>query len=370
METKTSSRTGIQAPADFLGSDQGLQPALHPLPRYSNGTEFSDRSPDRKRARHHRADCRFRESHPGAERRRAALPFRHFPSRALCHGRGFAWPWRRTERWSQRKSRSKIVEAGVKRVSISLDGADAADARYLPRNSRSIRSRHLWLAQSERARACRCRSTRPSPATMRTSCPTCSKWRRSLGADALHTFLLVPVGCGVDIASRADGSAGRIRADAELVLRSLAGRRDRIEGNLRAALLPRGAAAPSGGAQAAAAAAARAAIIDAVATWPGDRSDRDGACPGSDRIIFKPKRKSHRPSAGHPGGHPGGHPDGMNAMTKGCLAGTGVCFISHEGEVFPCGYLPAIAGDLRKAAVCRHLERTRRCSTQLRDTIT
>ena len=38
----------------------------------------------------------------------------------------------------------------------------------------------------------------------------------------------------------------------------------------------------------------------------------------------------------------------MNAMTKGCLAGTGVCFISHEGEIFPCGYLPALAGDLRK----------------------
>jgi radical SAM protein with 4Fe4S-binding SPASM domain len=29
-------------------------------------------------------------------------------------------------------------------------------------------------------------------------------------------------------------------------------------------------------------------------------------------------------------------------------AGTGVCFISHEGEVYPCGYLPVIAGDLRK----------------------
>ena len=38
----------------------------------------------------------------------------------------------------------------------------------------------------------------------------------------------------------------------------------------------------------------------------------------------------------------------MNAMTKGCLAGTGVCFLSFEGEVFPCGYLPAMAGDLRK----------------------
>ena len=47
-------------------------------------------------------------------------------------------------------------------------------------------------------------------------------------------------------------------------------------------------------------------------------------------------------------GHPGTHPSGMNAMTKGCLAGTAVCFISHQGEVYPCGYLPALAGDLRK----------------------
>lgn len=38
----------------------------------------------------------------------------------------------------------------------------------------------------------------------------------------------------------------------------------------------------------------------------------------------------------------------MNAMTKGCLAGTAVRFISHQGEVFPGGYLPARAGDLRK----------------------
>lgn len=34
--------------------------------------------------------------------------------------------------------------------------------------------------------------------------------------------------------------------------------------------------------------------------------------------------------------------------TKGCLAGQGVCFISHKGEVFGCGYLPVAAGDLRK----------------------
>jgi radical SAM protein with 4Fe4S-binding SPASM domain len=55
-----------------------------------------------------------------------------------------------------------------------------------------------------------------------------------------------------------------------------------------------------------------------------------------------------RPSHAAPNGHPGGHPGGMNAMTKGCLAGTGVCFISHQGEIYPCGYLPVLAGSLKQ----------------------
>lgn len=42
---------------------------------------------------------------------------------------------------------------------------------------------------------------------------------------------------------------------------------------------------------------------------------------------------------------------GMAAMTKGCLAGTGVCFISHKGKVQPCGYLPIEAGDVKKDTV-------------------
>ena len=33
-------------------------------------------------------------------------------------------------------------------------------------------------------------------------------------------------------------------------------------------------------------------------------------------------------------------------MTRGCLAGTGVCFISHRGDVQPCGYLPLLAGNV------------------------
>lgn len=42
---------------------------------------------------------------------------------------------------------------------------------------------------------------------------------------------------------------------------------------------------------------------------------------------------------------------GMAAMTKGCLAGTGVFFISHKGKVQPCGYLPVESGDLTKQTV-------------------
>jgi radical SAM protein with 4Fe4S-binding SPASM domain len=44
----------------------------------------------------------------------------------------------------------------------------------------------------------------------------------------------------------------------------------------------------------------------------------------------------------------GANHHGMNAMTRGCLAGTGVCFVSHLGVVQPCGYLPVAAGDLRQ----------------------
>jgi radical SAM protein with 4Fe4S-binding SPASM domain len=38
----------------------------------------------------------------------------------------------------------------------------------------------------------------------------------------------------------------------------------------------------------------------------------------------------------------------LHSITKGCLAGTAVCFVSHDGEVFPCGYLPVSAGNVRQ----------------------
>jgi len=32
--------------------------------------------------------------------------------------------------------------------------------------------------------------------------------------------------------------------------------------------------------------------------------------------------------------------------SRGCLAGVGVIFVSHSGEVFPCGYLPVSCGSI------------------------
>jgi len=75
-----------------------------------------------------------------------------------------------------------------------------------------------------------------------------------------------------------------------------------------------------------------------VAEHPSHIGPTEMIMPGGTGISLKP---SH-------GVHPGSHPSDMSATTKGCLAGTAVCFVSHEGEVFPCGYLPVIAGDLRK----------------------
>ena len=37
---------------------------------------------------------------------------------------------------------------------------------------------------------------------------------------------------------------------------------------------------------------------------------------------------------------------GLDAVTRGCLGGTGFCFISHRGVVQPCGFLDVNCGDV------------------------
>jgi heme b synthase len=41
---------------------------------------------------------------------------------------------------------------------------------------------------------------------------------------------------------------------------------------------------------------------------------------------------------------------GLDAVTRGCLAGTGFCFVSHRGIVQPCGYLQTPCGDVTQTS--------------------
>ena len=40
---------------------------------------------------------------------------------------------------------------------------------------------------------------------------------------------------------------------------------------------------------------------------------------------------------------------GLDAVSRGCLGGVGFCFISHRGQVQPCGYLELDCGNVRQA---------------------
>jgi radical SAM protein with 4Fe4S-binding SPASM domain len=234
-----------------------------------------------------------------------------------------------------------IVDAGVKRVSISLDGADAITHdtfRGIPgafeaavRGLRNLKA----LGMSVQINMTIARHNAHQ-------LPEVLKLARNLGADALHTFLLVPVGCGVDIAAEQmvppeeyermlnwfydQSLEGGIELKATCAPHYFRVVRQRRATDRRAS---------ESLTQIAQAQASPAATNPAI-------GPTEMTMPGSTGIAIKPK------GIGQPMGHPGGHPSDLNAMTKGCLAGTGVCFISHEGEVYPCGYLPVIAGDLRK----------------------
>jgi len=232
-----------------------------------------------------------------------------------------------------------IADAGVKRVSISLDGADAVThdtfrgipgafdaALYGFRNLKDVGMSVQINTTVARHNA--------------HQLPQVLELAKTIGADALHTFLLVPVGCGVDIAAEQ-------MVPPEEYERMLNWFYDQsLEGGieLKATCAPhyfRVVRQRRVADRHAAEAAAKAAPTSSPHPEIGPT---DMLMPGGTGISLKPQG----PPPGHHTGHPSGHPNDMNAMTKGCLAGTGVCFISHEGEVFPCGYLPVIAGDLRR----------------------
>lgn len=215
---------------------------------------------------------------------------------------------------------AKIKEAGIRRVSISFDGADAPTHDIF----RGKGAFDLAIAGMEHLREI------GVPYQINTTVarhnvhqmPETLNLAKRIGAVALHLFLLVPVGCGVEIADDQQITA----EEYEEVLNWM------YDAEMAGGIELKATCAPH---------------YFRIVRQRQAEERRQGI------IRQRPESMHRQKQAG--GGHPGGngHPGGrhaMNAMTKGCLAGTGVAFVSHRGEVFPCGYLPVEAGNVRREA--------------------
>jgi radical SAM protein with 4Fe4S-binding SPASM domain len=150
-----------------------------------------------------------------------------------------------------------------------------------------------------------------------------------LGADALHIFMLVPVGCGMELSPD-------IMLDPDDYEKALNWIYDKsLEGklHLKATCAPHYFRVMRQRAKA-----------DGKPMPQHAHPHKNMSGVGSDGVG---SNDAHRHSdTPHSAPH-GAHAD-MTAMTKGCLAGQSVCFVSHEGEVFPCGYLPVSSGNVKQ----------------------
>ena len=224
---------------------------------------------------------------------------------------------------------AKIADAGFSRVAISLDGAVPTTHdrfRGLP-GSHALALRGLRNLRAEGV-SVQINSTiaRHNVAEL----PDLLDLALAIDADALHLFMLVPVGCGLEIAP-----AEMLPADEyERVLHWFDEQSKTCPIDLKATCAPHYYRI-------------RAQRIEEERSR-GDLTSTFIA-PGT-KAKAAPVFTSHAGAAhGHPDGHPHAHGGGqaLSAMTRGCLAGTSVCFISNEGAVYPCGYLPVSAGDTR-----------------------
>ncbi len=230
----------------------------------------------------------------------------------------------------------EIKRAGVRRVSVSFDGADAP-THDIFRGKGAFDAARKGIEELKRIDV---------PFQINTTVaqhnahqmPETLALAKGMGAAALHLFLLVPVGCGVEIAEDQ-----QIQADKyEEILNWM------YDAEMEGGIELKATCAPH---------------YFRIARQRQAQERRQGIVRERPASMHRQKHAGGHP-AGHPGGHPAGHPGGhpaghpgatgdengrhaMNAMTKGCLAGTGVCFVSHRGEVFPCGYLPVEAGNIR-----------------------
>jgi heme b synthase len=188
----------------------------------------------------------------------------------------------------------KIRKAGIERASISIDGKDAHSHDGF-RGIAGAFDRAIQGIEYLRQEGIPFQINTTISKRNVDEIADILRLAEKIGARALHLFMLVPVGCGVEI------------AESEMISK------ERYE---------------------------------EVLNWFYEQSkltslELKATCaPHYYRIIRQRAREEGRQLSFET--------DGMSAMSRGCLAGTGVCFISHRGGVQPCGYLPVVAGNVRE----------------------
>ena len=196
----------------------------------------------------------------------------------------------------------RIHESGIARVSVSLDGA-TAEVHDRMRQIRGAFDRALagirHLREHQVPFQVNVTLTKQNVGQLQ----EVYDLTRSLGAAALHIFMLVPVGCGRILAQTDMLTAEQY----EQILRNVYTLENRGEIQVKVTCGPH-----------------YERIKRQLAKERGGSVKAEGLGEGSTA-----SGKDHR------------HP-----QSKGCLAGLGVLFVSHRGDVYPCGYLPVTCGNI------------------------
>jgi heme b synthase len=188
---------------------------------------------------------------------------------------------------------ARLQEAGIQRLSISLDGANAASHDRLRAVEGAFAGALAGIAACREAGLpfqINTTITRPNLEEL----PAIYELALKLQAAALHVFVLVPTGRGEEIRDQLLHPEEYEKTLGWLLARQKEGR-----------LFLKPTCAPQ-----------------YYRLWREDAHAR------GEKIT----------AATH----------GMEAMTKGCLGGQGFAFVSYKGEVQPCGYLELAAGNIRK----------------------
>jgi len=198
----------------------------------------------------------------------------------------------------------KIADSGVVRVAVSLDGATAKVHN---------RMRQLEGSFEKALEGIRQLHNKKVPFQINITLTKYNAWQLedvyelagSLGAVALHIFMLVPVGCGQVLAETDMLSPQEYEQKLLEICR-----------------------------------------LDSL----GQLQVKVTCGPHYERVIREQGLYQNRTKAGHKTDSVPGRSTN-SVPSRGCLAGLGILFVAHQGDVFPCGYLPVKCGNVLKESL-------------------